>query len=488
MTNVRGFCDIRFFPVISVLLIFFLVPAAAAAGSGDAINGTIASEPLSSLAGEDSITPDNWVASLWSGFCGLFGARVDEAPEEPVAIPTTLPSDNSSPSEVETIPTTDAEDSSPEPSDLTVISEPEGALISIDGEYTGKTTPAILHDLSPGTHTVSLAAEGAAPFDAVLSLSGEQTLTVDFSADSYTLLDGLVEVETYDGTGSIFVNSKPDGATIVLDGRELQWRTPHVVSGIKPGIHKVSVKEGWVDFPVSAKQCLVESGMVTSVVFDQEQHSSRSVTVKSEIFDKAELTVNGIRLKLKVPATVEISDISSFVSVRDDAGYYSFLVSAFLEDGAEFVLEEPAPATAGVRVVSEPAGAEIFVDGFDTGYATPYTIEDVSNGPHLIAVSRPGYIPAEQRILLADDPGTAEDAALSFILEGYPYGSLTISSDSEGAKIYLYGKDTGEVTPHTFRYLRIGTYDVKIIFSGASQSRDDVTVLPGGDTLCQFDL
>lgn len=492
MRHIPEFCGIRCLPAAFILLIFLFAPVAVSAASGETLNATTTSEPSSSLADEDDSTQVNWFASLWSDICCLFGARVDEAPSDLEAPPTLQPDNSSpsvSPSGTETVAPVSATDAPRTSSNLTVLSEPDGALISVDGEYTGRTTPAIFYGLSPGSHAVSLSIDGAtAAFDADLSLSGDQTLTVNLSADSCALQDGLVEDGISDDTGSIYVDSNPDDAIIVLDGKKLQWRTPQVVSGIKPGVHTVGVTGGWVDFPISTEKCLVESGKVTGVVFDQEQHSTRSVTVTSEVFNKAGVTVDGTRLNLKIPATVTVSDISSFVSVRDDTGYYSFPVSASLDDGAEIELEEPAPATAAVKVISEPAGADISVDGFDTGYATPYTIENVSNGPHVIAVSRPGYLPSEQRILLTDDPGAAEDATLSFVLEDYPDGSLTVTSTSDGAKIYLYGKDTGEVTPHTFRYLRIGTYTVKVISGGESRSRDDVTVLPGGDTMCQFDL
>lgn len=479
MNDVHGLCDRLFFPVVCLLLISLLIPGAAA-GAGEKTEANAPQEIQSSPAG------GNWFSSLWSGICGIFGARVEGSPAEPEE--ASLTPDTAAP-EADGPVTGGGDLPSQKTADLAIISEPDGALISLDGEYTGRTTPAIFYALPSGVHTVSLSGGGFyGRFEESFPLSGEQTLRVDLQGRSHTLSEGLARIETYEGTGGIFVDSKPDGATIVIDGRALEWKTPQVVSGIKPGVHTVSVKGGWVDFSVSTKKCLVESGMVTRVVFDQEQSYARSVNVKSERFDKAEISVNGKRFDQKIPATVEVSGVCSFVSVRDDTGYYSFPVSDFLDGGADLVLGDPAPATAAVRVTSRPAGARIFVDGFDTGYATPYTIERLSDGPHLIAVSSPGHISAEQRILLADNPSTAEDATLSFVLDTYPYGSLTVTSRSEGATIYLHGKDTGQVTPYTFRYMRIGTYDVKVSLGGTSKSRDDVTVLPDRDTVCRFDL
>jgi hypothetical protein len=139
-------------------------------------------------------------------------------------------------------------------------------------------------------------------------------------------------------------------------------------------------------------------------------------------------------------------------------------------------------------VTSVPAGAAISVDGFLTGYATPYVIADVSAGKHLVSVSKPGYIPAEREVTLTDNPGDACDATVKFTLEPYTWGSLAVSSTPEGARIYLFGRDTGEVTPHTFHYLNIGSYPVKVVGESGSKTIEDVVVSPYATTDCHADL
>nr|WP_246269911.1 DUF3344 domain-containing protein [Methanofollis tationis] len=413
----------------------------------------------------------SWFSSLWSWILSLFGIHSTADPGIPVA--DAIPSEEK-PIAAVTTP------APLKPGDIRVSSAPAGALIYLDGTYTGRTTPFTLTSVQPGDHEVRLEHELYSPLVAAIALDGSATVAADLTESTYVVSPGLIETAEaeVDTTGCIYVTSKPDGATIVLDGRTLSYTTPQVICGLKPGIHTVKIKNGNGNFPIDSIKCSVTPGAVTPVSFVQDQVKVRSVTVAPESFRGAEFSVNGMRLNTKVPARVDVAGISSFFSIKNATGYYSFMISDFLDDGAECCPGEPAPATAGVLVRSSPAGAAIFIDGFETGFATPSTIANVSPGRHLISVSRAGYIPQERRILLVDDPNLSDDADLSFVLEGYPYGSLTVASDPPGGKIYLYGKDTGEVTPHTFGYMRIGRYEVKVTGKTGSATRDDIVVLP----------
>jgi len=110
---------------------------------------------------------------------------------------------------------------------------------------------------------------------------------------------------------------------------------------------------------------------------------------------------------------------------------------------------------------------------------------NISEGRHLIGVSKPGYITGEREVLLMKGSG---DATVKLTLEPYTWGSLEVSSTPAGARIYLFGRDTGEVTPHTFHYLNIGGYSVKVVGKGGSKTIEDVTVLPYTTAECRADL
>jgi len=77
---------------------------------------------------------------------------------------------------------------------------------------------------------------------------------------------------------------------------------------------------------------------------------------------------------------------------------------------------------------------------------------------------------------------------VKFTLDPYTWGSLEVSSTPAGARIYLYSRDTGEVTPHTFHYLDIGSYPVKVVGKSGSKTIEDVIVSPHVTTECHADL
>ena len=132
--------------------------------------------------------------------------------------------------------------------------------------------------------------------------------------------------------------------------------------------------------------------------------------------------------------------------------------------------------TLSIFVDSNPRGAEVFIDGFRTGFSTPYTFSNISDGPHRIMVSKPGYIPQERIINLLYTPVPLPTTNVSFILEEYPSGFLRVASDPPGATITLDGKDTGEVTPFLFSSVPIGLHSVTVSGKNMTKKYPDITV------------
>ena len=65
---------------------------------------------------------------------------------------------------------------------------------------------------------------------------------------------------------------------------------------------------------------------------------------------------------------------------------------------------EPEPvavvATAGLRIVSDPAGAEVLVDGAGPRGETPLTLLDITLGTHVVTVRRNGFQPVDKTVSL----------------------------------------------------------------------------------------
>ncbi len=121
------------------------------------------------------------------------------------------------------------------PGRLVVRSEPSGALVTLDGRRVGE-TPLTLRDLALGTHSVQVARPGYAPETRRVTLStSTPTLTV-----SVALRSGAAKPTAKPAvkTGSVYLDSKPRGARVLIDGKPY-GTTPILVPELAPGKHAV---------------------------------------------------------------------------------------------------------------------------------------------------------------------------------------------------------------------------------------------------------
>ncbi len=364
--------------------------------------------------------------------------------------------------------------------DLTVLSNPPGALVMLDGFYTGKTTPCVLTDTRGGSHTLSVSRNGFREAGQKLTITDDNEIRFDISPESSKLnklkFDGYVPNGYNDGIGGVYVTSYPDGAQIYLDGRNTDLTTPEVIVGLKKGRHTIKVRSEQAEYPCDIKSVWVYPGSITGVTFDHAYITTHIIDFSSDFYQGADFTVNGKYPSYTFPKEVGITGIDPYVTLRQNGSYISQSGSLWRDGDA--ICIGPEEMTFGtVHVTSEPQGAEIFVDGFPTGLHTPYLIDNISEGLHTFSVSLPGHLPDEE-VLHLIPVNRPIDAELSFLLEPYTYGSLSISSEPEGAKIYLYNKYSGMKTPAVFRYMDIGSVPVRLVSAEGTANVENAVVSP----------
>lgn len=367
--------------------------------------------------------------------------------------------------------------------DLSVLSDPPGALIDLDGEYTGRTTPAAFESLSGGTHTVRVRMDGAEPVEREILLERDDEVVVEVSGGASP---GLLRTWEQNHYGGVYVDSLPDGATIFVDGRKVNRKTPAVIYGLKEGLHTIKVKKEATAFSSEKERVWIERNVMARVTFTSgNAELTRSLTFESEEYAQKPFSINGRYLGDRLPKTVEVRGIGgAYITVYDGESYQTHKIPTHAQSN-DTVKAAFSDAPCSLLVTSVPSGAAISIDGFQTGFSTPYVVDNISEGRHLIGVSKPGYITGEREVLLMKGSG---DATVKLTLEPYTWGSLEVSSTPAGARIYLFGRDTGEVTPHTFHYLDIGSYPVKVVGKGGSKTIEDVIVSPHATAECHADL
>ena len=115
---------------------------------------------------------------------------------------------------------------------VAVTSVPNGASVTLDGEYEG-TTPVIIPDVLPGNHEISLKYPGYAPMVQSISVGSFQTTAVNANL--------VVSAEPAGNTGILSVLSDPAGAQVLVDG-DVKGVSPATIPGLAAGTHTVLLK------------------------------------------------------------------------------------------------------------------------------------------------------------------------------------------------------------------------------------------------------
>ena len=89
----------------------------------------------------------------------------------------------------------------------------------------------------------------------------------------------------------------------------------------------------------------------------------------------------------------------------------------------------PTTSTIGIiEVNSTPAGAKIYLDGVDTGMATPFTITNVEVGSHVIKLDAFHYKIWEENVIVTANETTYLNPLLTYATQS----TITLQPDAEG--------------------------------------------------------
>jgi hypothetical protein len=210
------------------------------------------------------------------------------------------------------------------------------------------------------------------------------------------------------GYGAIHVATDVVGATALLHGPSgrvvNQCLTPCNFNNLPPDRYSLEVKKDGYQPVQTALQ--VKEGGVT------EQNLALESLAKglyvSSVPPGADVFINGAKQSGQTPVTLPLA-AGQYNLVLRLQGYDPYVGSVQVKENVQTQIiarlnERSTNHVAWAQVKSDPAGAEIFVDGNSTGTVTPARIQ-LSSGTHTVTLKLSGYQPAK-RIVSATEGGT----------------------------------------------------------------------------------
>lgn len=264
------------------------------------------------------------------------------------------------------------------------------------------------------------------------------------------------------------VESQPSGAEVIVDGEKL-GQTPLVVNDFVAGEHHLRLRmAGYVDY-------------------DDYVSSSEGAEIRRNVTMEEEL---GLLLLKSEPAgcQIRINGVSYGVTPRfidtlptrkehlirlSKPGYRDQMISVRFSGREPKVCEEKLMRDSGlVRFVTEPAGAEITVNGIVRG-VTPLEVGEIPQGIASVKLHLAGYTDEMRELRL----NAGDEQTLSVMMKKLP-GTLQLFAEPESALFYLDGEARGK-GPLNITSLTPGTHTLRCEAEGYESLVREVVIVGG---------
>ncbi|MFA5237597.1 MAG: PEGA domain-containing protein [Methanoregula sp.] len=267
-------------------------------------------------------------------------------------------------------------------------SSPSGAAIYLNGNFQGY-APLTIQSLTQGSYSLKATLSGYTPDTALVNVYAGQTATY------YPVLSQSPQPHQ---TGTVYVTSNPDYASVYADGT-YYGKTPLTVS-LYPGSHQIVLKlSGYNDYsttvgvtagqsqnlPVMMSTAIYGSFTLTSVPGAKVYMDSAllGTTNSAGIFQQSGITSGNHLFKVTASG---YNDWMNTIYIK--ANSVTSIPATLSPKG---VSPTPVQQTGGIAIASSPTNAETYVDNLFRGY-TPVTVTDLSPGDHVIRLSETGYV------------------------------------------------------------------------------------------------
>jgi len=286
------------------------------------------------------------------------------------------------------------------------------------------------------------------------------------------ILPPPVELPPKPGHGYLKISSQPEGAKITIAGH------PEIIEEgiylLLEGSYTIYYElEGYK--PATKYQYVVEAETkeVSAVLIPEEEpepEKAELLIISKPSF--ANVMIDGKATFQKTPYTAFLDEGTH--TIRVELSDYEpeeeeIELNWAEEKTKEFILTRTPPTKGTLRIISEPIGAQVYIDGESKFATTPYTIT-LEAKTYKIRLTKDGFLPDEQDVIV--EAGIEKKHEVELKEKPITKATITITSEPPEADIYIDGKFQFVETPYTvmlepkdyiLRVQKNGYYPVEIV-------------------------
>jgi len=319
--------------------------------------------------------------------------------------------------------------------------------------------------VKPGTHLFTFKAEGYLSIENSKIYFDKKSvkgvlIKVDIAA---SMEKARAENKT---PGIVIIESDPDNAEVIINGR-LSGTTPYQ-GLLSSGKYDLEVTK---NLYISAKQEILVTPDETNPVKITLQPNFGFIEVKSTP-SNANVYLDAKPVGTTPYKSGGLPAGKYSIEIRKDL-YHPFKQEATVVNGQIVpVVAILLPAFGSLEVTSKPEGMQVYLDGKFVG-STPYSNKQMPSGQYELRVTAELVNDETRTVSISDGQPSREDFSMSL-----KYGTITIKSTPDTAKVYLDQKPVGN-TPYSNTRLLPGQHTIKLQKELYHDFEETVNILAG---------
>ncbi len=346
---------------------------------------------------------------------------------------------------------------------LSVESVPNGARIFLFGVDTKKITPDSIFNLTEGDYEVTLSKENCV--DTTFSVNIKDKVTTS----------KIITLITTKTTGSVFLQSVPNGAQIFISGSNTNKTTPEGIVNLDEGDYAFTLKlQGYMDTTFNVH--IVKGNRTDETIILKKISESGSVLLESSP-SGAQIFLSGANTNKLTPSTIADLDEGNHQFTLKLNGYRDTTFNVTIinnQQVSKSITLIQAINTGSILLQSVPSGAQIYQLGTNTNKLTPTTIQNLAEDSYQFTLKLSGYKDTTFNVTIIRNQQVIKNVTLT---QEITTGSILLESTPSGAQIFLSGTNTNKLTPSTIQNLAEGSYQFTLKSSGYKDTTFKVTII-----------